>query len=164
LALQKLRAGSSLHKPARFKSLSQARTVGLIYNVNKISWKTITKFIHHFESSGKSVTTLGYLNEKELNHNYNPNFKHMFFCQRELNFWKLPKQELLRQFLEKDFDYLINLDVEGELVLQAVSAYSKARTRIGLHLQTYEFCQDFMIKAEAEDSTSLFEHIIKYIK
>ncbi|MBR9859188.1 hypothetical protein GYB22_00255 [bacterium] len=164
IALKKLRAHAQKEKAERFKGLSQARSVGIVYNVGKIKWKTVTQFIHYFESLGKKVTTLGYLDEKELNHNYTPNFRHMFFCQRELSFWKIPKAQSLQTFTEVDFDYLINLDVEGDLVLQAVSAYSKAHTRIGLHLEDYEFCQDFMIKADVNDGPDLFEKLKDYIK
>ena len=163
-AMKKLKSNVGKQTADSFKSLRNARSVGMIYNVEKISWKTVTKFIHHFESLGKSVTTIGFLDQKELNHNYTPNFKHMFFAQEDLDFWKLPKIDSIKGFLGKDYDYLINLDVDGELPLQAISAFSTAKTRIGLHLQAFEFCQDFMIKAEAKDGPELFEHINNYIK
>ena len=151
-------------KSEEFKPLSGIKTVGMVYDVEALSWKTMTQIIRFFESHGKSVTTLGYLDEKELNHNYTPNYKHMFFCKEQVNFWRLPQPATLERFLGTPFDYLINLDVEGSLVLQAVSTYSTAKARIGLYQEPFQFCQDFMIKCEASNGVELIENLKNYIK
>ena len=143
--------------------MSEIRTVALLYNVEEISWKKVSAIIKFLESYGKSVTSLGYFDEKELTHEYTPNFKHMFFCNEQVSFWKLPMTNTLSAFLTTPFDYLINLDVKGDMILQAVSTYSQAKTRLGLQMDDYEFSQDFMIKGDITDGVELFERIKKYI-
>lgn len=159
IAYRKLKRYTQVKKSARLKTMQEVKTVALVYNVEEVSWKDVTKIIKYFESFGKSVTTLGYLDEKELNHNYTPNYKHMFFCNEQMSFWKLPMPNSIQSFITTPFDYLINLDVKGDMRLQAVSAYSSAQTRIGLHFSKYEFCQDLMIGVDVGTGTELFEHI-----
>lgn len=138
--------------------------VGLVYNVEEMSWKEVQAVIKYFESYGKSVTTLGFFNEKELTHEYNPNYKHLFFCRQQLSFWGLPMPHTMERFLDTEFDYLINFDLRGQRVLQAISAYSRAMTRIGKYLPDYDFAQDLMVQVDASDGPSFFEHIKKYLK
>lgn len=163
IAYRKLRGFKQGKREGSLKPLQEIRTVALLYNVEEMPWKQVRKIIDFFEQHAKSVTTLGYFDEKELNHEYTPNYKHLFFCKEQLSFWKLPMPNTLSRFISTDFDYLINLDVKGELVLQAVSTYSQAKTRIGLHQERFLFSQDFMVKAPAKTGLELFESIKEYV-
>ncbi|NNJ56639.1 MAG: hypothetical protein HKP14_10915 [Bacteroidia bacterium] len=138
------------------------REVGIVYDVNQKS-SLLTKIVHHFESEGKKVFTLGYVNSKELG-DYVPNLKEGFYCKKDLGFFGIPKKESISSFINKDFDYLINLDTKGRIELQAVSTFSLARTRIGKHLDLFQNAHDFMVKGIAETEEEIFNEIIKYIK
>lgn len=163
IAYRKLKKFRQYPRHGELKPFREIRTIALVYNVEEISWKKIKSIIQFLESNAKSVTTLGYFNDKELTHEYTPNFKHMFFCNEQLNYWKLPMPNTLNSFLATEFDYLINLDVHGEMVLQAVSAYSHAKARLGLYMEDYDFCQDFMVKGDPKDAEELFEQLKPYI-
>ena len=163
IAYRKLKNFKQHSKIGELKPMAEIRTVALLYNVEEISWKKVSGIIKFLESYGKSVTSLGYLNEKELTHEYTPNYKHMFFCNEQVSFWKLPMPNTLSSFITTEYDYLINLDVKGDMVLQAVSTYSRAKTRIGLLMSDYQFSQDFMIKGEVKNGEDLFERIKRYI-
>ncbi|MFY0644804.1 MAG: hypothetical protein JXR19_10095 [Bacteroidia bacterium] len=163
IAFRKLKKFKQGKREASLRPLSEIKTIALLYNVEEISWKSVRKIINYFEEYGKSVTTLGYFNSKELTHEYTPNYKHMFFCNEQLSFWKLPMPNTLHQFITTDYDYLINLDVKGDMVLQAMSTFSQAKTRIGVHMEEYQFSQDFMIKGGAKDGIELFEQLKNYL-
>ena len=163
IAFNKLKKFKQAKREASLRPLSEIKTIAIVYNVEEISWKSVRKIIKYLEEYGKSVSTLGYFNSKELTHEYTPNYKHMFFCNEQLSFWKIPMPNTLQSFISTDYDYLINLDVKGEMVLQAVSTFSRAKTRIGLHLKEYQFSQDFMIKGGVKDGIELFEQLKKYL-
>ena len=163
IAYRKLRKFKQLNKSASLKPLSQVKTVALLYNVAELKWKQVQQMIKFFEENGKSVTTLGFVNEKELTHEHTPNYKHLFFCKEQLSFWKLPMPNTLSRFITTPFDYMINLDMKEDMVLQAVSTYSQAITRIGLYQEKYQFSQDFMIQAEVNNGTELVEELKKYL-
>jgi len=150
-------------KSESLKKMSNVREVGIVYDVKKTSMQLLNKVTHYFEAAGKTVITIGFLEEKELG-DLVPSNKEEYFCKKDLNFWKLPKKEVVQKFISKDFDYLINLDMIGRNELQAISTFSNAKTRIGKHLEEYPFSQDFMIKSHAESGEELFNEIKKYIK
>jgi|TARA_B110000902_G_scaffold147531_1_gene170180 hypothetical protein len=144
------------------KKMNDVREVGVVYDVKRTSAQLLNKVTHYFESEGKTVITLGYLEEQELG-GYVPDKKEMYFCIKDLNFWKLPKKQAVTSFVSIDFDYLINLDMEGCNELQAISTYSASKTRMGKHFENYPFAQDFMIKSLAETAEELFNDIKQYI-
>jgi len=143
--------------------MSNVREVGVVYDLKKTSTQLLNKVTHYFEAAGKIVSTIGFIEEKNLG-DLVPNNKEKYFCKKDLNFWKLPKKEVVQKFISKDFDYLINLDMIGRNELQAISTFSNAKTRIGKHFEEYPFSQDFMIKSHAESGEELFNEIKKYIK
>ena len=152
-----------LHKSESLKKMNEVREVGVVYDVKKTSVQLLNKVTHYFEVEGKIVITLGYLEERQLGE-YVANKKEEYFCKNDLNFWGLPQKQSVTPFISSDFDYLINLDMEGCNVLQAVSTYSVSKTRIGKHFDDYPFAQDFMIKSLAETAEELFKDIQHYIK
>ncbi len=143
--------------------MSEIRQVGVVYDVKKTSTQLLNKVTHYFEAAGKTVISLGFVEEKELG-DLIPNYKEEYFCKKDLNLWKLPKKEAVTKFISSEFDYLINLDMEGRNELQAISTYSVSKTRIGKHFEEYPFAQDFMIKSLAETHEELFNDIKQYIK
>ena len=89
IAYKKLKGFKQGQRHGSLRPLDEIRTVALLYDVEAMSWKEVRKIIDFFEQHAKSVTTLGFYDEKELSHEYTPNYKHMFFCKEQLNFWKL---------------------------------------------------------------------------
>jgi hypothetical protein len=150
-------------KSEALQTLQSIREVGVVYDVKMTSAQVLNKVVHHFESEGKNVISLGFVAEKELGE-YIATSKEAYFCLKDLTFWKLPKKEVVTKFISRDFDFLINLDLEGNNQVQAISTYSKAKTRIGKYFEEYPFSQDFMIKSYAENGDELFNEIKKYIK
>lgn len=150
-------------KSESLQTLQSVREIGVVYDVNQISAELINKVVHYFESAGKNVTTLGFISEKELG-DYIPTLKEEYFCEKDLTFWQLPKKAVVSRFLSKDFDFLINLDLNESAELQSISTYSSAKTRIGKYFEEYSFSQDFMIKSLAESGDELFNEMKKYIK
>lgn len=150
-------------KSEALQTLQSIREIGVVYDVNQISVRLLNKVIHYFESIGKNVITLGFIPEKEFG-DYMPTLKEEYFCKKDLTFWHVPKKAVVSKFIQKDFDFLINLDLNESIELQAVSVYSAAKIRIGKYFDEYSFSQDFMIKSLAESGDELFNEMKKYIK
>ncbi len=163
IAKKLLKRHKQISKSEKLLPFATCRKIGLVYDTEVVNPVYLNKMFHYFESEGKKVTTLGFVNNKELG-DYLPNYKEEYFCKKDLNFWQIPKKRAVSKFINTEFDYLINLDVLGNVQLQAISTFSKARTRIGKHLDEFPFSQDFMIKGLAETGQELFREITKYIK
>lgn len=143
-------------------ALNNVREVGIVYNVFTCRVDVLTEVVHYFESEGKKVFTLGFIDDKEFGNRFTDN-REYFFCRKQLSFWKIPKREAIDDFLKHDFDYLLNLDIKGELALQSISTFSTAKIRMGKHFDNYAFAQDFMIGSEVKSEKELFEEFKKYI-
>ena len=158
-----LKKHKQLIKSEALKTLRETQEIGVVYDAKLVSESALNKVVHYFEAEGKNVISIGFVNEKELG-SFVPNYKEEYFCKKDLNFWGIPKKDLIQRFTNKDFDYLVNLDLSGNIPLQAVSVFSKAKTRIGKHIEEFDFAQDFMVKSHAENHQDLFMEIKKYIK
>ena len=150
-------------KSETLKLLKDVREVGLVYDVQKSSVQTLNKLTHYFEAAGSKVFTIGFVDEKELGSN-NPTSKDFFFCKKDLNLWKVPKNKAVNVFTKMAFDYLINLDMVGRNEMQAISTFSNAKVRVGRHIEQFCFAHEFMVEVSSDKEEELFQEIKKYIK
>jgi hypothetical protein len=163
IGLKLLKAHKQADKSERLTSFKSTQKVGIVYDVQKIRTGFLDRITSYFESEGKSVITLGFVNEKELG-DYQPRLRQEYYTKKDLTFWKIPKKDVIQNFITTPFDYLINLDAEGVIELQSISTFSNAKTRIGKYFEEFPFAQDFMVKSLAETEEELFNDITKYIK
>jgi len=154
---------SQADKFERLKKIKYARKIGVVYNMQDMTSEHLHKIIHHFESEGKSVFTLGFVNEKDID-NLLPNYKESYFCNADLNFWKIPHGGRISKFIQEDFDFLINLDLKGAIELQGISTFSVAKTRIGKFFGDFVFAHDLMVKSNSQEAYGLFIDITRHIK
>lgn len=152
-----------IDKSEPLRAITLTTDIGIVYDVKLTDAATLNSVMHHFEALGKSVMVLGYYSEKDLGELI-PDYKMDYFCKKDLNFWTIPKHQNILRFVNKEFDMLINLDTEGSLPLQAVSAFSKAKTRVGKHIDAFAFAHDFMVESSAGTSAELFTEIKKFLK
>lgn len=158
-----LRKRSISQKAESLKQLRQINTVGIVYNVITLERKQLNSIAHFFESEGKKVFSLGFVDSKELDSSQVSSGAEKFYCRKQLNIWNLPKGDEVNEFINKDYDYLINLDGQGTLPLQAISAYSKAKVRMAKYFEEYAFSHDFMAETETSDELLIFNELKKYI-
>tara|TARA_Y100000385_G_scaffold226848_1_gene237587 strand:+ start:2175 stop:2687 length:513 start_codon:yes stop_codon:yes gene_type:complete len=154
---------SQPEKFERLKKLKYARKIGIVYNMHDMPSEHLNKIMHHFESEGKSVFTMGFVDEKNIE-NLLPNYKESYFCKTDLNFWKIPTRNRVSKFIQEDFDFLINLDLKGANELQGISTFSIAKTRIGKFFDDCLFAHDLMVKSDSQEAYGLFIDIIRHIK
>jgi hypothetical protein len=158
-----LAKSTQLNKFERLTTFKAARKIGIVYNKPDVIKEHLQKIIHHFESEGKFVYTLGFVDEKDIS-NLLPNYKESYFCRNDLSFWKIPHENRISKFIQEDFDFLINLDSVGLIELQGVSTFSKAKTRIGKYFDEFLFAHDLMVKSSSHEVYELFLDIIRHIK
>ncbi len=143
---------------------SDVKRIGIVYNAaSKENTKVVMRFAEEMEKKGKKINTLGYLNTRELTGDFIPNYRNDFFCNRDLNNIRLPKEMSVKRFISEPFDYLLNLNVEQSFALLGISALSKAHFRIGKYWKDYTECFDFMIQIREDTLESLITEISKYL-
>ena len=129
-----------------------AHSIGVLFHIDQLQHQEIIdKFIQRLKDNGKEVKILAFLDDKEQQPNLN--FNH--FSLKELNWFYQPKHPKVDQFINTQFDYLINLDDSGSLPLTYISACSKAQIRVGSFTDK-TYCFDFMIETHEQQNLQHF--------
>ena len=103
-------------------SFEKAKNVGIVWHMED---KEAFKFVcENLNSGNKNLTSLCF---KEKNVDDIPNS----FGEKETNWFGFPKTELVKEFIQTEFDLLINVSLNESFSLKTVAALSKARFKIG---------------------------------
>jgi hypothetical protein len=147
-------------------SFREVDHVGIVYNAgSNANEDLVTNYANQLRQEGKKVFLLGYVDEKQLPHNKKFNMQSEFFWREKLNGINLPIKGKVGRFLEMEFDLLLNLYIEPLLPLQAVAAYSKARYRVGAHIEgSLDYYDALIDTGERNDLSFLIQQIDFYLK
>lgn len=163
IGLKRLAKRKAMPKNEAVKGVNSITAMGFVYHVDKTPFDTLKKMVHDYSKQGIKIYTLGFVEEKDLT-DYEADELNHYYCLNDINLLRLPKQASINHFVSQNFDYLINLDMEGRNELQAISAYSASKIRIGKQFENYINAHDLMIRSVAETPTELLRDINRYIK
>lgn len=143
----------------------QIKTIGfLLDGSDPIALRSLLNKLYEYEKDGKKVFFLGYVNKL-------PPFQDeqiKWITKKDLSWIGIPKLQNIKQFIEKDFDILVNTSVKSIRPLEFVSTYSKAHLRIGLYDEKKTYCYDFMLRLlpgeTVYDFLAQMEHYLKILK
>lgn len=153
------------HRNAEVVSFSDAKNIGILYDATEDKdYELIKNYVRDLRSTSKDVISLGYFNRKEL-----PNTRFMklgldFFSQKSLNWRMRPNNPIVNNFIHRDFDILICLNLDNSIPLQYISSMTNARFKIGRYDKRCTNIYDFMIKVDGETSLKLMtEQVSHYL-
>jgi hypothetical protein len=140
--------------------------VGILYNAEgESNERIVQEYANELRANGKKVFLMGYVNEKNLPSNKKFVLNSEFFWREKLNSTNLPDKGKIGNFLEIEFDLLLNLYTEPLLPLQAMAVYSKAKYKAGAHIANSLKYSDTMIDVGTnQDLRFLIEQIDFYLK
>jgi hypothetical protein len=128
-------------------NLKTATTFGVLYNLdNPASSKSVDSFVKELRTKGKKVTVLGYTNDKKAE----SNDLMTIFNKASLNWYKIPRHKEVDAFIAQPFDVLIAIHTNESLPLQYIAAHSKAKFRMGPHIDQAKNSYDWMIYSEQD--------------
>lgn len=147
-------------------SFSAINHIGIVYNAEtKEHEQLVAKYASELRAEGKKVFTLGYVDAKQLPANKKFLLNSEFFWREKLNGINLPIKGNIGQFLQLEFDLLLNLYQEPLLPMQAISAFSKAKYRVGSNVADNIDYNDAMIDTGSRnDLKFLIEQIDFYLR
>jgi|GEM_PF-2321318 len=159
-----LKRYSAKNKKKRFVvPFSEVKKVGIIYPHDAENDTEIRRFSKKLNEHGIATSTLGFVEEKELDGHFSPNLRSDYFCLKDVNRLKLPIRSNVMRFISEPFDYLIVSTVDVHEPLLGVASLSKANMRVGKYLKEYDFCFDIMIDGEHRDIRALNEEVLDYL-
>lgn len=126
-----------------------ARSVALLYQEKGEGFFILVKqYVKYLKSEYgiRDVMALCYIDDKkEVPHYHVHRLKYDYFHKGELNGWCEPTCDQVKNFVDKEFDILINLEREPSLPLAFVQAGSKAKLKVGYYREGGEDFFDMML-------------------
>lgn len=150
---------TSRHLPI---SLERAEKIGIIFHAEDIKQNdAIIAFATQQKSMRKKIQLLGYIPKREFGFVY----PFPYFTNKEINFWGIPKQDILKDFLSSSYDLLINFSTKDTLVLDYISGNSDATFKVGFNKSIKNPNYDLiLIPKENMEISNLIQNLEKYLK
>ena len=110
------------------------------------------------------IQCLGYFDGKELPFHLHAKLNFDAFCQKDLNWYRIPGGNTVNNFIAEEHDVLIDLTMDDHLPLQYIVAKSRARFKVGRFTEANKRCLDMMIDtAGAHSLPQLIANIDRYL-
>ncbi len=146
-------------------NLKQAQKIGLVFNAHSDkSIKAIKGIEKYYLDKNITIETMGFSHTKHLNSMLIGDKNHHYVCLKDFNWFYKPKNPLIKDFMDKRFDILINLFTENDFPVEYMVCASQANFKVGsAHLNNK--MHDFMIDIgnKKDDITYLASQINHYL-
>lgn len=153
-----------LRRDKRVINLNEAKTVGIVYNVSDQKvFNTIKILVKELTTQKRQVMAIGFVNRKSI-----PNYciaanSGYYFNQRDINWFGGPKNDYIKEFINKEFDILIDLNVDDEYVLRHISGLSRSKFKVGSYSKIHEKYFDLMIDFNSSKIEEFIEQVLYYL-
>ncbi|MEA3496270.1 MAG: hypothetical protein U9R42_09570 [Bacteroidota bacterium] len=132
--------------------------IGLLYISENSSQDTFIKsFIEKLSIENKEIFSVEFITQQDRMHEKISSKNNFKFEGKDLNFFGLLPKEKSANFLENNFDIIINLSLNNNIYLHYLSFMSIAKLKIGLYNDEFSHIYDFMI--DPKDIANLNELI-----
>jgi hypothetical protein len=139
-------------------NLRDAKKIGILYNLNDVpDYDVVAEFVTQLQHERKEVKALGFVKNRNLVSRFLPKLSYDFFSMKDINWFYKPVKQKVMDFIQKDFDLLIDLDMKDSLPLKYISGLSMSMCRIGRYSEASIPCYDLMLNVGS--STSIPEFI-----
>jgi len=116
----------------KMTNLGDAKRIGILYTLNEVpDYDKISEFVSLLQHEHKEVKALGFVKNKNLVSRFLPKLSYDFFSKRDLTWFYKPIHNKVKDFIEKEFDILIDLSLQDSFPLKYISGLSNAFCRVG---------------------------------
>ena len=146
-------------------NLNSAEKVGVVFSpLNKEELKIIKGFLSFLSNLEIKVFPLAFIDTKKndiemvMERNIN------FVQRKDFNWFHKPLAKVLKDFMNEDFDILINLCMKNTLPVNFIVSQSKAKLKAGKYFENAETFCDLMIDIKnSTDISYLIEQTSHYL-
>lgn len=139
-----------VNRKIRSCNLKEAKKIGVLFNAtNLVSFEIVKDFIKQLSTPANEILVLGFVDSKQLIDHYLYRKGFEFFTKAHLNWYNKPQNEAVKDFLNKDFDLLIDLSLEENYPIKYLATSAKSLFKAGRYDKEH-FYLDFMIDINSE--------------
>lgn len=123
-----------LSRKKQFINLADAGTIGIVFHQpDNESFRAIQEFLKKLAAEGKQIAALGYIKGKSVPDFYLLRKGFNFFCDSDLNWFQKPEPGFVGDFINREFDILINLSIDYPFPVEYIYSLSKAKCKVGIY-------------------------------
>lgn len=151
--------------PRIMTNLADARSIGILYVLNDApDYEIVEKFVTLLQRERKEVKALGYVRNKNLISRFLPKLSFDFFSRKDITWFYKPLHDKVRDFTEKEFDILIDLNLQDFFPLKYISGLSRAKCRVGRYSEENLDFYDLMLETKPDTGMGAYiEQIHHYL-
>lgn len=144
-------------------NLHTAQSIGILYDATeRADMLKVSEFVNALFQTKKDVKALGFVNLKELTHHHMPMLQFDFFFLKDLNWYYKPQNYIIKNFVEKDYDILINLCDSTCIPIKYLAGSSQAKFKVGKFEEDIDL-YDMMIDVKENTLSALIKEIHHYL-
>jgi len=144
-------------------NLHTAKSIGILYDATDLKdMMLVSEFANELFKTKKDVKALGFVNRNELTHHHMPMLQFDFFFLKDLNWYYKPQNYIIKNFLEKDYDILINLCTSNCVPVKYLAGGSKAKFKVGKYEEDLSI-YDMMIDVKKDTLSALVTEVKHYL-
>jgi hypothetical protein len=146
-------------------NITRAKTVGILFSLeNEKYYELISKFIEDLSSQKKIVHALGFVPSKLIPSYFIPRMKVDIFTPKDLNFLGVPVSGVIKEFISKKFDILIDLTLIDYLPIEYIASVSRAGFKAGRYREEMVKHFDFLVaKNEDMNESAYLKYFLDYL-
>ena len=154
------------HRQVKITNLEKAKTIGVVFNAaTENDYQRAAGLIRHLKAQDKLVNSIALVPYKDIPHYLPAKISSDYITLKDLNWYRKPRNQFSRDFINKEFDMLIDLNLQQNDSLRYVVSLSKARFKIGLFNEEYKDIYDFMLEGIKPTQVSLFiKEVLHYLE
>lgn len=153
----------NLKRQVKTHNFNTAKSAGILFSSpDEQSFEAIKEFLSFLSNKNMNVIALGYVPGKKVPQQFLMRKGINYYCTTDLNWYYKPKNEMIDQFINHEFDILFDLSMNQSFTTDYVGSLSKAAFKIGM--QKEDAYQDLVIDVNKNKSIDyLIEQIIHYL-
>lgn len=155
----------TLQRNRKSFNLDTARYIALLYYLpDEEAYKKVEEFVKYLGERNIKVKVACYTEQKFVPHYFIPKLLQDIFTIKEVNWKYQPIKAFVKDFLEEEYDILIDLSLTEHLPLLYLAANSNAGLKIGRFDETHQDYYDLMLDIPNDASLDYFiAQVIHYL-
>ena len=150
----------TLKKSHKVVNLNRARHIGILFDGSEPdNFEVVDKYAMSLEKQRKKVNLLAFIDAAQVS----DGLSFPFFLRRDTSCLFAPKGALPKEFVERDFDILINASLTEYEPLEHITTFSNARYRVGPYFEGKTHCFDLMINNHQDSLAAYLEKVNHYL-
>lgn len=146
--------------PHKF-NFDRIKTVGMLFDAsNPEDFELVKRYVVYLREQAKKVKVMGYFSAKQIPSLTYSKLEYDFFSSKEINWLGKPTTHIIDNFMNEEYDLLIDLNIHDHFPLKYIAALSQAKFKVGKYKEEDETIYDMMIDA---DNTQTLKYFLRQV-